>query len=293
MLRVEQTYIKAKSIKMQHISHIGESGWEIKMRKRILMSIVFVLVATLVYASQRTILGKYWTVVDGELQTRLNVDLPGDLSVDGTLDAKSPIEVGGGLNLHGSGDYFKILVSGVHPNDPELPSAFDKTLIFETIALDNSNKMEIAFWDRENARPSLVLNQGAPNRATLVERSLLVGAQKGAKALDENYTLCSDFPNLECDTSLYGADFGVENNLEALGIIYTDQIKESTLGVGVSFDELKADTIKVDSITIDSVITDLIRVDAVEVNDNVKLLNFAGGGNRTVKVDNNGNLYAE
>ena len=257
------------------------------MWKKILISIALILVATLVYATPRTVLGKYWAVIDGKLQTRLDVDLPGDLSVDGTIDAKSPIEVGDGLNLHGSGDYFHILISGVHYNDNPLPSAFDNCLIFDTHEIKNANFMEVAFWDAENARPSLVLNQGAPYRASLFERSLIVGAQKGIKALNENYTLCSDFPNLQCDTSLYGADLGVENDLEVLGIVYTNQIKQST-GSEVQINDLKVDNFK-----IDSVIGDLIRIDTVEINDNARLLNLAGGGNRTVKVDNNGDLYAE
>lgn len=257
------------------------------MWKKGLISIALIFVATLVSATPRTVLGRYWAIVNGKLQTRLDVDLPGNLSVDGNIDAKEPIGVGGGLNLHGSGDYFKILVSGIHPNNPGLPSAFDNTLVFETIALNNTNSMEVAFWDRENARPSLVLNQGAPNRASLIERSLIIGAQKGTKILDGSYTLCDDFPNLLCNTSLYGADFGVENDLEVLGILYVNQIEAST-GTEVQINYLKVDNIK-----IDDVITDLIRVDAVEINDSVKISDFAGGGNRTVKVDNNGILYVE
>lgn len=239
---------------------------------------MLILVTNLVHAEPRIVLGEHWTVKNRKLQTRFDIVLPGDLSVTGDIDAKSPIGVGGGLNLHGSGEYFKILVSGVHPNNPGLPSAFDNTLVFETISLDNQYKMEMAFWDRENARPSLVLNQGAPNRASLFERSLIVGARKGVKALDGDYTLCNDFPNLLCDTSLYGADFGVENDLEVLGIIYVDQIKASTLGAGILFNKFKGNDIEVDDF---------------EINDSVKINDFAGGGNRTVKVDNNGNLYAE
>lgn len=264
------------------------------MWKKALISIALIFVATLVYAAPRTVLGRYWAVVNGKLQTRLDVDLPGNLSVDGNLDAKQPIGVGGGLNLHGSGDYFKILVSGIHPNSPGLPAAFNNTLVFETIALNNPNSMEIAFWDRENERPSLVLNQGAPNRASLFERSLIVGARKGLKALDGFYTLCDDFPNLPCDTSLYGADFGVEHNLEVLGVLYTDHIKESTPGTGVIIDNLKADNLKTDNLQVDEVlVSDTTQTDSLEVNDSVKLNNFAGGGNRTVKVDNNGMLYVE
>lgn len=239
------------------------------------------------HAEPRTVLGKHWTVRNGKLQTRFDVVLPG------SLDVEKPIGVGDGLSLHGSEQYFHILISGIHYNENPLPVAFDNCLVFDTHEIKNANFMEVVFWDAENARPSLVLNQGAPYRASLFERSLIIGARKGTKALDGNYTLCSDFPNLLCDTSLYGADFGVENNLEVLGIIYADQIKESTLGAGVSFDELKADTIKVDNITIDNVITDLIRVDNIEINDGMQINDFAGEGNRTVKVDNNGRLYVE
>lgn len=248
------------------------------MWKKALICIALIFIATLVYAAPRTVLGQYWAVVNGKLRTRLDVDLPGNLSVEGNIDAKEPIGVGGGLNLHGSGDYFKILVSGIHPNDPGLPVAFDNTLVFETIALDNQYNMEIVFWERENARPSLVLNQGAPNRASFIERSLIVGAQKGLKALDGSYTLCNDFPNLACDTSAYGADFGVENDLEVLGILYADQIKESTPGAGILFNKLKGDEIEVDDI---------------EVNVSIKINEFAGGGNRIVRVDDTGMLYVE
>lgn len=225
--------------------------------------------------------------IDGTLQTDKPVKLLNKLTT------KSPIEVEDGLAFKGSDPYFHILVSGVHYNENPLPPAFDNCLVFDTHQINNVNNMEVAFWDAENARPSLVLNQGAPGRASLFERSLIVGAQKGTKSLDGDYTLCNDFPNLACNTSLYGADLGVEHDLEVMGIVYANQIKESTLGAGVSFDELKADNVKVDNITIDNVITDLIRVDSVEINDNVRIKDFAGGGIRTVKVDNNGDLYAE
>lgn len=260
------------------------------MWKKILIGVVLILIAnmTAVYAGTRAILGSNWTVKNKKLQTRFDVVLPG------SLDVEKPIGVGDGLGLHGSEQYFHILVSGIHYNENPLPAAFDNCLIFDTHEIKNVNFMEVAFWDAENARPSLILNQGAPGRASRFERSLIIGAQKGVKALDGFYTLCTDFPNLLCDTSLYGADFGVENNLEVLGIIYVDQIKESTPGVGVTIDSLKADDLKTDNLQVDEVlIADTTQTDDLEVNDSVKLLNFAGGGNRTVKVDNDGNLYVE
>ena len=72
------------------------------------------------------------------------------------------------------------------------------------------------------------------------------------------------------------------------GITYTDQIKPC-----YGTEEVKIDNLKVDNIKIDNVITDLIKVDAVEIHDNIRFPNFAGGGNRIIKVNNNGDLYAE
>lgn len=76
-------------------------------------------------------------------------------------------------------------------------------------------------------------------------------------------------------------------DLEILGITYTDQIKPC---YGT---EVKINDLKVDSISIDDIVGDLIRIDAVEVNDCVQINEFAGGGNRIVRVDDTGMLYVE
>ncbi len=47
------------------------------MWKKALTSIALIFVATLVYAAPRTVLGRYWAVVNGKLQTKLNIILPG------------------------------------------------------------------------------------------------------------------------------------------------------------------------------------------------------------------------
>jgi hypothetical protein len=83
-------------------------------------------------------------------------------------------------------------------------------------------------------------------------------------------------------------DVVIPSNLEILGITYTDQIKPC-----YGTDEVKINNLKVDNIKIDNVIGDLISADMVQINDNICLKNLAGSGNRTVKIDNNGDLYAE
>lgn len=83
-------------------------------------------------------------------------------------------------------------------------------------------------------------------------------------------------------------DVVIPSNLEIRGITYTNQVKPC-----YGTEEVKIDNLKVDNIKIDDVIADLIRLDAVEVNDSVQINEFAGGGNRTVKVDNDGMLYVE
>lgn len=46
------------------------------------------------------------------------------------------------------------------------------------------------------------------------------------------------FHNIDCDTAGTGADVGIQDDLEVEGAIYTDEINESTPGVGVAFDSM-------------------------------------------------------
>jgi hypothetical protein len=201
---------------------------------------------------------------------KFQIDEGGNFRADGHFMATQSIKVGDGIEILDPSleyDMFHIFISGM--NDPSpLPVDFDNTLIFETTSLDNLNYMEIMFWDKTTGRPSLVLNQGAPNRATVIERSLMIGAQKGAKVLDGYYTAGDDFENLDFNTSMYGADLGVENNTEIHGNLFVDQIHESTEGAGVSINE----NFKV-------------------IDGEVYISNLAGQGNKPIQVDNDGRLY--
>lgn len=247
--------------------------------------------------------GSEWTIVSDKLQTDRDVYLPKNLGIGGRTTAESPVEIEGGVEMRGSDIYFRIMVAGKHDREDPLPDAFENTLIFETYALDNPNNMEIAFWDHENARPSLVLNQGAPGRASIFERSLLVGAQKGIKDLDGGYSLCNDFFNLSCDTTNYGADFGVENDVEIKGNLFVDEVNESTLDVGVTIEGVllkdRALFLEDGDFNISDGFLLLNDCDIVLGDGNVTLqdgdviLNrLAGSGERFLKVNDNGKIIA-
>ncbi len=202
---------------------------------------------------------------------QFKIDEHGNFEAVGHFRATKSIKVGEGLEILDPTlefDLFHIFISGMNDQPTPLPDDFNNTLVFETTSLDNENFMEIMFYDKTTGRPSLVLNQGAPNRGSVIERSLIVGAQKGLKALDGDYTAGYDFENLNFNTSVYGADLGVENNVEVLGQIFTDKIDESTLDAGVSINE----NFKV-------------------IDGEVYILNLAGQGNKPIQVDNDGRLY--
>ena len=201
---------------------------------------------------------------------KFKIDENGDFEAVGHFHATKTIKVHDGIEItdkETEDTIFEIFISGESSLDL-IPEAFHDTLVFRTRELNNENKMQYAFWNNNLNRPSLVLNQGAPNRASVIERSLIVGAQKGTKALDGEYTSGNDFDNLDFDTSLNGADFGVENNVEILGDLFIDQIHESTQGAGVSLNE----NFKV-------------------IDGEVYILNLAGQGNKPIQVDDDGRLY--
>ncbi len=201
---------------------------------------------------------------------KLKIHNNGDFEAIGHFHATKSIKVHDGFEILERTTeevIFEVFVAGLSSLD-NIPECFDNTLIFRTKNLNNPNKMQYAFWNKILDRPSLVLNQGAPNRASIFERSLIVGAQKGAKLLDGNYTDGADFENLDFDTTQHGADLGVENNAEILGGVFVDQIHESTPDAGVSINEV-------------------FKVIAGEVY----ILNLAGQGNKPIQVDDDGRLY--
>lgn len=116
---------------------------------------------------------------------------------------------------------FNIFVKQIGDTYSSVPDAFENVLIFFTKTISNPSNMEIAFWDKTNNKPVLVLNEGAVARASTFNRSLQVGKALGASPFDEDYTVCEGFLDIDCATSVTGADLGVEDDIEAKGSIYS------------------------------------------------------------------------
>lgn len=196
----------------------------------------------------------------------------GDFEADGHFHATKTVKVHDGFEItrpdtEDEETVFEIFMSGISTLS-SLPPAFENTLVFRTQLLENPNKMQYVFWNSFLNRPSLVLNQGRPGGASVFERSLRIGAKKGIKDLDGDYTLSDDFINLPFDTGQSGADLGVEGSIETLVGLFADQIHESTPDSGVSINE----NFKV-------------------INGEVYILNLAGQGNKPIQVANDGRLY--
>ena len=156
----------------------------------------------------------------------------GDVIVTGNVRSLSAVKLLDGMrfiNKESGNSEFHLYVSGTDSSVDPLPTGFDGSLIFKTSVGNNPSQMNAVFWDGINTRPSLVINQGGANKASVFERSLVIGAQKGTKPLDGNYTIVNaDYDKLKFNTSGDGADLGVENDLQVLGTIYTKSINVGT-----------------------------------------------------------------
>ena len=209
-----------------------------KMKKSIITfvkknTLVFVLLLALCCTG----LGVFWTqavqtghggreFIEGEVQVTGNVETEGSFIVkqDMVFEGSAP-----DVSLY---EIFKGGASGA----PTVPAAFADALIFRTNSLDNPSKMSFVFWNGVTDRPSLTLNQGLAGRATVFDRSLIVGKGLGASALNTTYTECDDeaYIYADCDTSTTGADFIVEDDVEITGstAIRESLYVERELGAG-------------------------------------------------------------
>ena len=112
----------------------------------------------------------------------------------------------------------------------------DGTLLWWNNAAPATSTIEFAMADSSNNLRFCLAKPGVGN-ATYNPRSMLIA---GPAALDDTIVTVGYwqaqgiFDNLVCDTSGDGADLGVQNDLEVEGDIFTDSIKESTTGAGIT-----------------------------------------------------------
>lgn len=117
----------------------------------------------------------------------------------------------------------------------------DGTFVIRNLGGPVTGKIEFIFSESAGNTTRFALPKSGPGYATYNPRSFLaIGpAPTNTDYVDVNYWQgLGWFDNIDCDTSLTGADMGIQDDLEVEGDIYTDSMKESTPGAGVTFDSL-------------------------------------------------------
>lgn len=180
-----------------------------------------------------------------------NLTVNENMTVGGTLFGGSPLRMEENVlfvNLAGDG-HFSLYHAEGGQNYSHVPDAFNDSMIFETLSIQNPYKMEVCFWDNETQKMFLCINEGAPLRATTVRRSLQIVGNTTDKENDENFTLCENVNYIDCSTDLTGADLFVDDDIEARGSIYANENIVS--GNNISSDYMNADFMEATNMSAD------------------------------------------
>lgn len=113
-----------------------------------------------------------------------------------------------------------------------IPTGFLNSMIFQTDNITNLDKMEICFWDNENQIMLFCLNEGGLTKATTIRRSFQVVGNVSLKPNDANFTVCEGSSFVDCNTDITGSDLFVQDDIEALGSLYSNeklQIKNNSI----------------------------------------------------------------
>ncbi len=117
----------------------------------------------------------------------------------------------------------------------------DGAVIYRNTGGSETGEIEFLWSESAGNTTRFALPKSGVGNATYNPRSMLIAgpAPVNTDMVTVGYwqTNESIFDNLVCDTSGAGADVGIQNSLEVEGDIFTDSIKESTAGVGVTFDD--------------------------------------------------------
>lgn len=158
---------------------------------------------------------------------RKNVDevSTGNLVLNGSLQSLLPLKLQDEINfLKSDGTITSALYNAPRAVASSLPSAFADSLIHDIIQETNDYGMQECFWD-ENTETMQMCISGAylTGRATTISRSLQVVGNTSSKPIDENFTLCAGNNYVDCEADATGADFLVEDDIEAIGSIFSQE----------------------------------------------------------------------
>lgn len=115
----------------------------------------------------------------------------------------------------------------------------DGSVIFRNMGTPATSKIEFVFTESGGSAIRFALAMSGAGNATYNPRSMIIAgpAVNNDEIVTVGYWQTNNniFDNLAMDTGTYGADLGVQNDLEVEGDIFVDSIKESTSGAGVTF----------------------------------------------------------
>ncbi len=149
----------------------------------------------------------------------------GDLVLHGVLQGLSPLKLQDEINfIKADGIITSSLYNAPRETPSTLPSIFADSLIHDIIEETNEYGMQECFWD-ENTETMQMCISGAylAGRATTVSRSLQVVGNTTNKPINENFTLCEGNKYVDCETDVTGADFLVEDDIESIGSIFSQE----------------------------------------------------------------------
>lgn len=120
---------------------------------------------------------------------------------------------------------------------------FDGAFIFRNLGGPVTGQVEFVWTESAAGTTRFALPKSGPGNATYNPRSMFIIGPAPGDNNDDMVTLAywqgeGWFDNIDADTAGSGADLGVMDDLEVEGDIFTDSIKESTTGAGVTFDNL-------------------------------------------------------
>ncbi len=159
------------------------------------------------------------------LRKDVNEVTAGDLVLHGVLQGLSPLKLQDEINfIKSDGTVTSALYNAPRETSSTLPSVFADSLIHDIIQETNDYGMQECFWD-ENTETMQMCISGAylSGRATTISRSLQIVGNTTSKSVDEDFTLCEGNNYVDCETDLTGADLLVEDDIEAIGSIFSQE----------------------------------------------------------------------
>lgn len=153
----------------------------------------------------------------------------------------------------------------------------DGTVLCRNIDGPVTSEIEFLWAESTGGDARFALPKSGVGNATWNSRSMILAGPAPANTDFVKVTYWQDqgiFHNLACDTSGTGADLGVQNDLEVEGIIYVDDLQESTTDAGITAESVLLKDGLVDGRDVE---TDGTKLDGIEAGAEVNVVDSVFG----------------